>query len=160
MAYSAKSDVRLFLTRAVVMQGENPTPHPRDPRPESLLDTDTASYIAQADSIINGRISAIYDVPLRKSNIGGTVLYPYPISFISAVFSAWMIFQQRLSGSERASSDYTERMYKIATQQLDNIENGRIRLRGQDSYTSSRTVRSDLWAIPIRPSKEPAQTTG
>ena len=158
MAYSAKADVRRYLPRSVVMQGENPTPHPRDPRPESLLDTDTTAYRAQADSIINGRISAIYDVPLKKSNIGGTVGYPHPIPFISAVFAAWMIFQQRLSGSERAISDYTERMYGVATQQLDNIENGNIRLRGQDSYTSSRTVKSDLWSIPPRPGTQPANT--
>jgi ribosomal 50S subunit-recycling heat shock protein len=71
-----------------------------------------------------------------------------------------MIFQQRLSGSEKASSDYVERMYKIATQQLDNIENGRIRLRGQDSYTASRTVKSDLWVVVPRINKEQAQTTG
>ena len=160
MSYSAKSDVRLFLPRALVLQGENPTPNPRDPRPESLLDTDMNSYITMADSIINGRLATIYDVPLRKANIGGIVDYPYPIRMISAVFSAWMIWQQRLSGSEKAASEFVERMYKIATQQLDNIENKRIRLRGQDSYTVSRTVRNDLWAAPMSASKENAQTGG
>ena len=160
MSYSTKAEVRLFLPRAIVMQGENPTPHPRDPRPESLLDTDTENYIEHADSLINGRLGAIYDVPFKHTNYSGQITYPDPIPFVSAVFAAWMIYQQRMSGSERAASDYTERMYKMATQQLDNVENGRIRLRGQDSYTSSRTVKSDLWAIPPRTSKEPAQTTG
>ncbi len=159
MAYCTTSDVRLYLPRAVVIEGENPNPHVLDPRPESLTTVDLQSYIASADDQINALIGGIYNVPLKQTNIDGTVKYPDPIPFISSVMSAWMVFQQRLSGSEKASGEFTERMYKVAMSRLEYIVNGYNWLRGQDSYRSHRTINSDLFAAPPRTSKDPADFT-
>jgi hypothetical protein len=156
MGYASAEDVRKYLPNAIVIQGENPTPNPRNPNPESLTLTDIEYYVEQSDAQINSILGAIYDTPFRKGNIGGEIKYPEPIVFISAVMAAWMIFQQRLSGADRTIGDFTERMYKIGMSRLDDILNGRIRLLDQDSYTAHRTIRSDLFPMPPTPFKNPS----
>jgi hypothetical protein len=156
MGYCTYSDVRRLLPRAIKIQGENPNPHVLDPRPESLTTADIDAYIDYADSQINALVGAIYDVPLQESNQGGKVKFPEPVPFISAAMAAWMIFQQRLSGADKATGEYTERMYKVAMSRLQYIVNGQIILRGQTYLRSSRTIKGDLFAGVVRTTRDPA----
>lgn len=160
MPYCQQVDVRRLLPDAVVIEGENPNPNPRDERPESLTTIEIDWYISQADSIINGRLAPVFDIPLRLSNIGGIVKYPDPIPWVSAAITVWLIMTQRLSGGDRAdTSAYVEKLHQRAHLMLDQIFNGHIRLDNQNSYTSHRTIKSDLFAIPPGTSKDGASST-
>mgnify|MGYP001052398315 FL=1 len=159
MSYCTSTDVRRLLPDAVVIEGENTTPSITNPRPESIKIVEIDWYIEQADSIINAKLAAIYDIPLRKSNIGGLIKYPDPIPWTSAALTTYLIMTQRLSAGDRAeSSKYVIDLYTRAQEVLDHVLNGNIRLMNQNSYTSHRTVKSDLFSIPPGVSKEQSQT--
>ena len=156
MSYCTSTDVRRLLPDAVVIEGENTTPSITNPRPESIKIVEIDWYIEQADSIINAKLAAIYDIPLRKSNIGGLIStrsnYGHP------ALTTYLIMTQRLSAGDRAeSSKYVIDLYTRAQEVLDHVLNGNIRLMNQNSYTSHRTVKSDLFSIP-QGLKEQSQT--
>jgi len=156
MAYSSTTDVKRFLPKAVTTEGLTPSvPNVLHPSPVSLTDLEIASFIALADSDINSRLSGVYDVPLKKVNMGGLVQYPPPIPLISARFAAMLIFQQRLSGAERQDAEWVKENFNRATDEMLDIESGRQRLAGQYSTRSSRFVKSDWFPIPPWPSKFP-----
>jgi len=157
-AYSTKESVRRYLPKAIILEGENTDPHPFDPRPLSVTDDHIEYYIAQADNMIDARLASIYDVPLRHINLGGHIAYPPIIEFISAVLAAWMIWQRQLSGTDKASSDFIEKMYSNAQTELDNILNGYTRLNNQNAYIINRTISADLLSGPYSPVKEPSNT--
>ena len=138
MAYCTVDDVHIFLPKAIRVEGDNPSPDPRDPNPESLTDAEAEGFIEQADQYINGRIGAIYDVPLKKSNVGGTLSYPHPIPSISAPFAAKFIWQKRLAGADRETGNFVERHYQEAMEELNDVLRGHVRLMGQDSWKSKR----------------------
>ena len=138
MAYCTVDDVQLFLPKAIRVEGVNPSPDPRDPNPESLLDTEVESYIAQADQYINDRVGAVYDVPLRKTNVGGVLGYPHPIPSISARLAAKFIWQRRLAGADRETGNFVDKHYAEAMEELNDVLRGHIRLGGQDSWKSKR----------------------
>jgi len=144
MAYSGAEDIRQYLPRAVIIEGENPTPDPWDPRPEGLTSNDLAAYIAQSDRLIDAMVGSIYTTPLQKKNMGGELVYPPPIQEISAIYTAYMIFQQRLSGSEKAAGEFTEKMYNWAENELRKIMLRHYELFGQDQLFGSTTFKFDL----------------
>jgi hypothetical protein len=159
MAYCTSADVKQFLPDAIVVEGDNPSPSPLNPRPESMTTIELSNYMNQADSIINSRLSGIYDIPLRRSNIGGVIGYPPPVPFIAAAITTYLVMTQRLSAGDRAqSSEYVKDLYDRAMSQLDQIFNGQARLMNQNSFTSHRTIKADLFSIPPGTSKEPAQS--
>jgi len=138
MAYCTVDDVRLYIPRAIRMEGDNPTPDPRDPNPESLTDDEIEEFISQADQYINARIGAIYDIPLRKTNIGGTLAYPSPIPSISARLSAKFIWQKRLAGADRETGNFVDKHYAEAMEELNDVIRGHVKVMGQDSFRSKR----------------------
>lgn len=153
MAYCTVDDVQIFLPRAIRVEGSNPTPSPRDPNPESLLDTEVEGFIDQADQYINGRIGAIYDVPLRKANMGGILGYPPPIPSISARLAAKFIWQKRLAGADRETGDFVEKHYQEAMEELNDVLRGHVRLQVQDSWRAKRFAPSTWYGIPPSPVK-------
>jgi len=158
MPYCSVSDVKRFLPKAVTVEGITPSPpNVLNPNPVSLSDTDISGFIALADSDINSRLSGVYDVPLKKVNMGGTVQFPPPIPMISARFAAMLIFQQRLSGAERQDAEWVKENFNRATDEMLDIEGGRQRLAGQYSTRAARFVKSDWFPIPPWPSKFPPE---
>lgn len=155
MGYCTNADVRRFLPRPVIIEGENPTPSARNPNAETLTLADLAEYIEQADEYINSKINAIYEVPLKKVNIGGTVKYPSPIPLISARLAAKLIFEQRLSGSDRQPGEFPKAIYDQAILDLNAVVRGNSRLLGQGSNISSRFARSSWHSVPPNPVKDP-----
>lgn len=157
MAYCTNADVRRFLPRGVVVEGENPTPSSRNPNAESLQIEDLAEYISQADMYINGELAAIYEVPLKKVNLGGHVGYPPPIPSISARLAAKFVFEQRLSGADRQVGDFNKGIYDQAMLELNAVIRGNRRLMGQNGNLSSRFSRSAWHPIPPNPVKDPPE---
>ncbi len=156
MSYCEVTDLRRFLPREIVFEGENPTPNPRNSNPESLLEVDGEFYIEIAQDTIDGKLAAMYDVPLRKVNYGGRIVYPPPIRTICAMLAASSLFLERVSGADKMQSETAKEYYRIANQRLDNIANGIIRLTNQNSYIAHRTIKSDLFSRPPSPSADPA----
>ena len=146
MGYSSTTDVRKYLPRAIVIEGENPTPDPWDPSPESLITTDLVDYINKADNLIDSMVSSIYLTPLQAVNMGGDIVFPPPISEISAIYAAYMIFQERLSGSEKAAGEFTEKMYNWAENELRKIVARHYKLFGQDQLFGHTTIKFDLFS--------------
>lgn len=157
MAYSEINDLKKYLPRSVLFEGDTVANNPRAAAVSTLLIVDAGDFIALADEIIDAKLSSIFDVPLRKVNHGGQITYPPVIRNVSAMLAAHMIFQERLSGSEKMEGEFTNKLYNVAMQRLDNVANGEIRLRGQNSYTAHRTIKSDLFTRPPNPSTKDAQ---
>lgn len=164
MGYSEVNDVKFYLAKAISTEDSNPTPSFLNPNPESILngddDTEVGSikgFISQADQYINGELSSIYMVPLKKVNTGGLVGYPAPIPSISARLAAKFIWEQRLSGADKASGDFIENHYKQAMIELNELVRGNRRLFGQNGQMGSRFSRASWHQIPPYPGKEPPQ---
>lgn len=164
MGYAEVNDVKFYLADAVSTENSNPVSF-FNPNPESIMDgnlgTDVGTingYIAQADQYINGELSAIYMVPLKKVNTGGVVAYPAPIPSISARLAAKFIWEQRLTGADKAGGDFVENHYKQAMTELNEIVRGNRRLLGQNGQMGSRFSRASWHHIPPYPAKEPPQS--
>ena len=159
--YCTVNDVKMWLPKAVTVEGAaGSPPNMLHPNPVSITNSDIESYIRQADSDINSRLSAVYDVPLKKANMGGKVAYPDPIPLISARFTAMLIFQQRLSGSEKADAEWVRDNFDKAMNELTHIQAGHQRLENQDSARSSRFAYAGWYPVPPYPSKFPPEKTG
>lgn len=156
--YASVSDVQLYLTDAISIEGDNPTPSMLDPNPESMEELDVLAYINQAAQYIDSEISAIYMVPLKKVNMGGIVYYPPPIPSIAARLAAKFIWEQRLTGAEKGDGDkFIENHYKQALLELNEIVRGNRRLMGQNGQLGSRFSKASWHHIPPYPAKEPPQ---
>ena len=159
--YCTYDDVKIWLPKAVTVEGTTGSPpNLLHPNPVSLTNVDIDRYIRLADSDINSRLSAVYDVPLKRTNLGGVVKYPDPIPLISARFTAMLIFQQRLSGAERQEAPWVPENFNKAMDELMAIAAGHQRLENQDSTRAQRFARSDWFNIPPYPSKFPPEKSG
>jgi hypothetical protein len=146
----------MWLPRAVSVEGTDTSPpNALNPNPVSITDNEIEKYILLADSDINSRLSGIYDVPLKRINIGGKVNYPDPIPLISARFTAMLIFQQRLSGAEKTDAEWVRENFNKAVNELSAIQAGHQRLLNTNSNRSSRFARSDWYPTLPYPSKFP-----
>ena len=152
--YCTTADVRRYLPRAVVIQGENPTPNPRNTRPESLETTDIESFIDDACSYINTELGSIYMVPLHMTNMDGDVVFPPPIPSITARLAAKLIWEQRLSGADQQAGEFVQNHYKEALRELNGIVTGSRRLMGQFGQVGVRFTRASWFGIPPMPAKE------
>ncbi len=164
MGYATVNDVKFFLPNAITTEGSNPTTSFLHPNPESIQDGDVdldvgtiEGYIAQADQYINGELAAVYQVPLVKVNNGGIVSYPAPIPSISARLAAKFIWEQRLTGADKAAGDFIENHYKQAMIELNETIRGNRRLLGQNGQVGSRFSRDSWHQVPPYPAKEPPQ---
>ncbi len=154
MGYCSVEDVQIFLPGAIRFEGDNPDPNPADMNPETLLDAEVEGYIEQATQYINSRIGAVYDVPLRKVNIGGTLSYPHPIPSICARLTAKFIWQRRLAGADRETGNFVDKHHTEAMEELNDVLRGYARLQNQDSNRSRRFAASDWFDIPTVPVKD------
>ena len=159
--YCTADDVKKWLPKAVTVQGAagNP-PNVLHPNPVSITTLELEDYIRRADSDINSRLSAVYDVPLKKANMGGRVDYPDPIPLISARFTAMLIFQERLSGAEKADAEWVRENFDKAMNELMAIQAGHQRLENEESTRSSRFAYSNWFNLPPYPSKFPPEKSG
>jgi len=159
--YCTANDVKRWLPKAVTTEGTaGSPPNTLHPNPVSLTDAEIDGYIRLADTDINSRLSAVYDVPLKKANLGGTVKYPDPVPLISARFTAMLIFQQRLSGAERQDAEWVKDNHGKAMDELMAMVAGHQRPENQDSTRSQRFARSDWFNIPPYPSRFPPERQG
>lgn len=152
-AYCTTTDVIQFLPPNIIVEGTVADPDPYNPAPSTLATIDMDYFIVQSCSRIDSALSSIFDVPLKKINQGGLILYPAPITTIAAILAAQMIFEQRLQGADREKSDYQKEREEWAENELLMIQNGERRMIGQRSTRSSRFVRNTLWNIPKNPAE-------
>lgn len=156
--YCTLNDVKAYIPEAIQTQPDPITPPSfLHPNPVSITDDDLEIYIAQADQYINGELSTIYMTPLKKINLGGIVTYPHPIPSISARLTAKFLWEQRLTGADKAAGDFIDNHYKQAMNELNEIVRGNRRLAGQNGQMGSRFSRSSWHHIPPYPAKEPPQ---
>lgn len=149
--YCDESDVKQYLPEGIVTQGQNATPNPMNPSPESLTNVDIDFFIQQACAHIDGALATQYDVPLVKSNQGGDVGYPQPVPSIAALLAAQMIWEQRLQGADRQRSDSQKEREAWAHSELARIQNGERLLIGQVNLRANRFVRNTLMNAPRNP---------
>lgn len=152
-SYCTVQDVKEYLPPNVVSEGTNPFPNPRNPAPETLTVATVNFYIQQACGHIDAALGSIYDVPLAKTNMGGDIKYPDPISEMAAVMAAALIFEQRLQGADRQRSELVEQRVKEFKADLNAIKNGEVVLWGQRRTRGSRFVRNTLYNAPLNPAE-------
>lgn len=150
-SYCSDTDVKQYLPEGIVSEGENPTPNPMNPAPETLMDIDIDFFIQQACAHIDGALATQYDVPLVQTNIGGVVGYPVPIPSIAALLASQMIWEQRLQGADRQRSDSQKEREAWAHAELAKIQNGERLLLGQVSLRANRFMRNTLMNAPRNP---------
>jgi len=150
--YCTASDVQRYLPINIIVQGDNSSPNPFNPEPESVTIDDIEDYIQDASDRIDGALSTIYDIPLKKINQGGIVAYPHAITNICAILTSQMLFERRLQGADRQRSESQKEREKWAESELMLIQNGERRLVGQRPTRGSRFVRGTLWDMPKNPS--------
>jgi hypothetical protein len=150
-SYCSEDDVKQYLPEGIVTEGQNATPNPMNPSPESLNDVDIEFFIQQACSHIDGALATQYDTPLVKSNQGGDVGYPLPIPSIAALLASQMIWEQRLQGADRQRSDSQKEREAWAHSELTRIQNGERLLVGQVNLRANRFVRNTLMNTPRNP---------
>ena len=151
--YCSKEDVKKYLPPNIVVEGDNPSPSYRNPTPESVFNIDLDYFIEQASDEVDGALATQYDVPLKKVNFDGHIAYPKPIIEIVAILAAARIFEQKLQGADRQSSDSIKDRNKWAYDQLYKLQNGELRIYGNRNTRGSRFVRSPLQGVPKNPSE-------
>lgn len=149
--YCTTSDVQRYMPINIILQGSNPTPNPFNPEPESVTISDVNLYIQDASDRIDGALSTIYDIPLKKINQGGVVGYPHAITNICAILTSQMIFERRLQGADRQRSESQKEREKWAESELMLIQNGERRMAGQRPTRGSRFIRGTLFDMPKNP---------
>ena len=152
--YCSVTEVRRYLPIAVVIEGENPNPNPRNPQAESLETSDIEAFIDDACGYIDSELGSIYSVPLRMTNMDGNVVYPPPIPTIAARYAAKLIFEQRLSGADQQSGEFVKKHYEEALRDLNGVVTGSRRLIGQFGQIGVRFARAAWYGIPPMPAKE------
>lgn len=152
--YCAVDDVKKFLPEGIVPEGENPTPNPRNPDPETLLTADVEFFIERASDLVDASLSTIYQVPIKKVMLGGTVQYPGQIPHICAILASQMIYEQRLQQSDRGRSEAQKEREQWAMNELKLIQNGERVLWGIHNLKSSRFVRNTLYGVPKNPASD------
>lgn len=149
--YCSIQDVKKYLPPNVVVEGENPTPDYRNPTPESVANIDINYFVQQASDEVDAALATQYDVPLKKVNFDGEILYPRPIPEIVAVFAATRIFEQKLQGVDRQYSEAMKVRSDWAYDQLAKIQNGELRIFANRNTRGDRFVRSTLRGVPRNP---------
>lgn len=154
--YCTVLDVEQYLPLGISdeVQGDLPEtdePNWLNPNSKTVTASNLIFFINQACRIIDGALSTQYDVPLRRTNIGGDVGFPDPVPTIAAILAADLIFEQRLLGTEKQQSDTQKERKDWAYQELDNIQNGERRLIGQRYTRGDRFVRGTLRNTPNNP---------
>ncbi len=145
MAYCTVDEVQTILPNKVVI-GTNLTE-----RNVNILRSDVEFFMEEAAGVINGYLSSIYHVPLRKIKTpdyeNGTFSaadYPDPIPLINARLAAAKIYDEVISsGQEPNVSDWGKNQRSLAFDDLAQIQTGAIFIRGQ-VYTGKRFVRHEL----------------
>jgi len=152
--YCTTNDIKQYLPEGIVVEGDNPSPDPMNPSPETLATVDIDFFNEQASAHIDGALNTQYDTPLKKTNQGGVVGYPYPIPSICALLASQMIWEQRLQGSDRQRSEAQKQREQWAYDELARIQNGERRLVGQRYTRAHRFVRGTLLNAPKNPAVE------
>jgi hypothetical protein len=152
--YCTVQNVKDLLPKNIIPEGEVTSPNPRNPSPATLTTVDIESFISLACQRIDGALSTIYDVPLKRINQGGVVDYPYPIPYLAAIYATQMIFEQRLQGVDKDFSEAQKKREDWANNQLALVQNGEVRLIGQRNTRGNRFVRGTLPNIPHNPAVE------
>lgn len=151
--YCSKQDVKKYLPPNIVTEGDNPSPDYRNPTPESVFNIDIDYFIEQASDEVDGALATQYDVPLKKVNFDGEINYPRPIPEIVSILSAARIFEQKLQGADRQSSESMKDRTKWAYDQLYKLQNGELRIYGNRNTRGDRFVRSTIRNIPRNPAE-------
>jgi hypothetical protein len=152
--YCEIEDVIVYLPNNIIVEGANSTPDPYNPEPSNLVIENIDFYIEQATQRINALIGSVYDVPLKKTNQGGTVAFPSPIPAVCAILAAQMIYEQKLMGADRETSEAQKRREDFAEGMMVRLQNGEIVLEGQRRTRSSRFVSNNLRGAPKNPAVE------
>lgn len=151
--YCSKEDVKKYLPPNVVVEGDNPSPDYRNPTPESVYNIDIDYFVDQACDEVDGALATQYDVPLKKVNFDGDIIYPRPIPEIVAILAAARIFDQKLQGVDRQSSEAIKERIKWAYDQLYKLQNGELRIYGNRNTRGDRFVRAPLRGVPRNPAE-------
>ncbi len=151
--YCSKEDVKKYLPPNIVVEGSNPAPNYRNPTAESVFNIDIDFFIEQASDEIDAALATQYDVPLKKVNFDGDVLYPKPITEISAILAASRIFEQKLQGADKQYSESIKNRTTWAYDQIYKIQNGELRIFGNRNTRGDRFIRSTLRGVPRNPAE-------
>jgi len=151
--YCSKQDVKKYLPPNITIEGDNPTPSYRNPAPETVFNIDIDYFIQQVSDEIDGSLATQYDVPLKKVNFDGEIVYPKPILEITAILAAARIYEQKLQGADRQMSEALKDRVKWAYDQLDRIQDGSLRIYGNRNTRGDRFVRSTIRNIPRNPTE-------
>lgn len=151
--YCSKEDVKKYLPPNISVEGDNPAPNYRNPKPESVYNIDLDYFIEQASDEIDGSLSTQYDVPLVKVNFDGERNYPRPIQEITSILAASRIYEQSLQGADRQMSEAVKDRIKWAYDQLNRYQNGEMRIYGNRNTRGDRFVRSTIRPIPRNPAE-------
>jgi hypothetical protein len=146
--YCSKQDVKKYLPPNITIEGDNPSPSYRNPAPQTVYNIDLDYFIQQVSDEVDGSLSTQYEVPLKKINFDGEISYPKPIPEIVAILAASRIYEQKLQGADRQLSESTKDRLKWAYDQLDRIQDGRLRIYGIRNTRGDRFVRSTIRNIP------------
>lgn len=149
--YCSKEDTKKYLPPNIIIEGENPSPNYRNPTPQSVYNIDLDYFIEQASDELDAALATQYDVPLKKINFDGEVLYPKPVIEIVAILSAVRIYERVLQGSDKQMSEALIKRLEWTYNQMDRIQNGEIRLYGNRNTRGSRFVRSTIQNVPKNP---------
>lgn len=151
--YCAIEDVKNYLPANVVVEGENPTPNWRNPNKETVDSVNIEFFIKEASSRIDSALATMYDVPLKKVNDDGEIVYPNPVSTICSILASQMIYGVLLQGGQHQKSEAQELREKWAEKELTNIQNGERKLLGQRATRGSRFITSTLYNAPKNPAE-------
>jgi hypothetical protein len=151
--YCSKQDVKKYLPPNITIEGDNPSPSYRNPAPQTVYNIDLDYFIQQVSDEVDGSLSTQYEVPLKKINFDGEISYPKPIPEIVAILAASRIYEQKLQGADRQLSESTKDRIKWAYDQLDRIQDGRLRIYGIRNTRGDRFVRGTIRNIPKNPAE-------
>lgn len=114
-------------------------------------------FIAEADQIIDSRLSALFYTPLRQIVRSGVTKYPDPIPYIASRLAAGLAVRAVYSRIDPKVSENAEAHIKDAMKELDDLASGLAGGRFLDGQT--RKARNAFVNPNIAP-KDPPNKSG
>ena len=151
--YCSKEDVKKYLPPNIIIEGDNPNPDYRNPTPESVYNIDLDYFVEQACDELDGALATQYDVPLKKVNFDGEIIYPKPVQEIVSILAAARIYERVLQGADRQYSESMKGRDTWAYDQMARLQNGELRIYGNRNTRGDRFVRSTIRNVPKNPTE-------
>lgn len=150
MAYTTQAKVKISAHNIGDTEG----------RVAALTGSELDQFIAEADEVINSKLSALFFTPLQTITRDNVTKYPDPVPYIATRIAAALAVITIYSRIDPQQSENARTHFENALRELDDMYQGAVmgsrRLDGQK--LKAKTPFLNPYAAPLEPPKGPLGT--